>query len=217
MRCTPLYSAVERGNLDLVRLFLRGGASTNGFQSNVAHGEDGETTQTPLYTATCSGQCSIVAYLLEARADPNDVGTSHDLCDEDAGRHHDEETPLWHATAKACMSDPTSSYGLRRRKLLRMLLKYGADPQKKGKTQHYFSGDCGSDEGSEDSVQWGFEDEDGFRHTDESLTTALQYAKKCMNRVPDAIDTYLHYQPNSSWASDVYKALELAAGASSAS
>ena len=64
MPCTPLYVAVEKGKLDLVRLFLSGGAITNGFQSHAAHGEDGETTCTLLYEATVLGQCSIVTGLL---------------------------------------------------------------------------------------------------------------------------------------------------------
>ena len=195
MRCTPLYAAVEKGKLDLVRLFLSGGAATNGFQAHVAHGDTtatppyGQTITTPLYEATCWGHCSIVASLLEARADPNDVGTSHYLrCD--GGQHHYEETPLWQATSMACESDPTSNRGLTDRKILQILLKHGADPQMTGKTEQ-------------------FEDEYGRSHSDDSGTSALQYAKKCMNIMPD---TY-HYQPNPGWASDVYQVLELAVDA----
>ena len=267
MRCTPLYAAVETGKLDLVRLFLSGGAIATGFQSLVFEGEEGETTQTPLYKATCLEHVSMVAYLLEAHADPNDLGILRDRCGEDVhpegGQHHDEETPLWHVTARACESNPTNRRGLRRREILRLLLKHGADPNKKGKCEHFFG--VGSDN-DPDSVRtyvrsyvprylrtyvrthmhtkvrtykrtyvstyvrtcmgresdlterdegWDvlrLKDEMGTRHTGDSQTTPFQYAKQCMNQLGKKCK-----KCTTSWATDVYKALELAAGVAGAS
>eukprot|EP00928_Gymnodinium_smaydae_P063993 TRINITY_DN47439_c0_g1_i1.p1 TRINITY_DN47439_c0_g1~~TRINITY_DN47439_c0_g1_i1.p1 ORF type:complete len:381 (-),score=34.10 TRINITY_DN47439_c0_g1_i1:72-1214(-) len=214
MYCTPLYAAVDRGNLDLVRLFLHGKAAPSGFQYfNPFLYDHGHEIRTPLYIATAAGSSSIVACLLEARADPNELGAESCLVDEEeGGTSSSKETALWRATEESCRSDPMSKHGKIWRNILRMLIEHGADPHTKCVSLDGLDPCEGSSEGSasEDmgsEASWSRESGARDKHADG--ISAFENALKRLNELP--VDS--RHCPEPRWASDVLQTLELAAAA----
>lgn len=137
---TPLCSAVQADDAELVRLLLQHRAEPNGYQSrwfNVQDGDDPETKVTPLFMAVTSCQHNCVLRLLQGRADPDVWGYDRQWCGERyRGLWHqmrfEHKTPLWRAAKHACSFSPTSQQGIVSRAILKSLLLFGASPSRLG-------------------------------------------------------------------------------------
>ena len=202
---TPLCSALGVGDAAIVRLLLENRADPNGYQSREFDWEDGEpyTEISPLHSAVMHRRPDLVSLLLQARADADAYGYWKHLSGEavhpDGGQHSDQATPLWYAVEDACDCSPSSSQGREGRDIVRLLLLYGARPDKIGKIEYFTSAS-----GKYDAELDGPVDSDGNMHTSDSETSPLEAARKWTSTSPDLTSPEDVYQR---WSADVLEML----------